>query len=117
LNAIRAWMGSHCRCFSVGVIWSLGLRSFITRAAEPRNDESLNKNTTTCFVKTTSHLSNSVKVEKACFGRGGDMLSHVKSAVQENTEGTNHIRYCIVGQGSDSLFSCHHPVCFGGQTK
>ena len=33
LNAIRAWMGSQCSCFSVGVMWSLGLRSFIRRAA------------------------------------------------------------------------------------
>ena len=33
LNAIRASMGSQCSCFSVGVMWSLGLRSFIRRAA------------------------------------------------------------------------------------
>ena len=32
-NAIRAWMGSQCSCFSVGGIWSLGLRYFIRRAA------------------------------------------------------------------------------------
>ena len=32
LNAIRAWMGSQCSCFCVGVMWSLGLRSFIGRA-------------------------------------------------------------------------------------
>ena len=44
-----------------------------------------------CFVKTTSHLSNSSKVEKACSGRGGDMLCHVQFAFQENTEVTNHI--------------------------
>src|SRR6218665_858879 len=33
LNAIRAWMGSQCSCFSIGVMWSIGLRSFIRRAA------------------------------------------------------------------------------------
>ena len=48
---------------------------------ESRDDESLNKNTTACFVKTTSHLSNYGKVEKACSGRGGDLSSHAKSAV------------------------------------
>ena len=42
---------------------------------ESGEDESLNKNTKACFVKTTSHLSNSSKVEKACSGRGGDMFS------------------------------------------
>src|SRR6218665_2574860 len=31
---------------------------------ESGDDESLNKRTTACFVKTTSHLSNSSKVEK-----------------------------------------------------
>src|SRR6218665_2700303 len=33
LNAIRASIGSQCSCSSVGVMWSLGLRSFIRRAA------------------------------------------------------------------------------------
>jgi len=33
LNEIRARMGSQCSCFSVGVMWSLGLRSFIRQVA------------------------------------------------------------------------------------
>ena len=45
------------------------------------DDESLNKNTTACFVKTMSHLSNSAKVEKTCSGSGEDMLGHDKTAV------------------------------------
>src|SRR6218665_954404 len=96
LNAIRASMGSQCSGFSVGVMWSLGLRSVIRRAAvcstedkgcsvdegrpdrtESGDEESLNKNTTACFVKATSHLSNSSKMEKAYFPRGGYMLCHV----------------------------------------
>ena len=32
-NATQACMGSRCYCFSVGVMWSLGLISFIRRAA------------------------------------------------------------------------------------
>ena len=44
---------------------------------ESGDDESLDKNTTACFVMTASHLSNSSKVEKACSCRGGDMLCHV----------------------------------------
>ena len=39
LNEIRAWMGSQCSCFSVDVIWSLGLRSFIRRAAVCRTED------------------------------------------------------------------------------
>src|SRR6218665_868291 len=58
---------------------------------ESGDDEGLNKNTTACFVKTTSPLSNYSKVDKACSGRGEDMLCHVKFAVQENTEVTYHI--------------------------
>src|SRR6218665_1005035 len=83
LNAIRAWMGSQCSCFSVGVMWSLGLRSLIRRAAvcitedrgcsvesgsrqggedrvavvESGDDESLNQNTTACFVNMTKVTS------------------------------------------------------------
>ena len=38
-------------------------------------------------------LVESSKVEKACSGRDGDLVSHIKSAVQENTEVTNHIRW------------------------
>src|SRR6218665_363222 len=34
---------------------------------ESGGDENLNKNTTACFVKATSHLSNSSKVEKSMF--------------------------------------------------
>ena|SRR6218665_1193360 len=97
LNAIWVWMGSHCSFFSVGMMWSLALRSFIRRAAVCRtevtgcsidegrtertklqwssseDEESLNNYTTACFVKTTSHLPNLVKVEKAC----SDMKSYV----------------------------------------
>ena len=44
--------------------------------------EGLNKNTTACFVKTTSHLSNSAKVGKACSGCGEDMFSHWRRFVK-----------------------------------
>jgi len=73
----------------VGVMWSLGRRPFIRRAAvcrwvavsmhgnrrgkvavvESRDDESLNKNAS--FVKATFHLQNSGEGEKACSGTGG----------------------------------------------
>jgi len=39
LNAIQAQMGSQCSGLSVGVMWYLGLRSFIRQAAVCRTKD------------------------------------------------------------------------------
>jgi len=39
LNAIEVQMGSQCSCCSVGMMWSLGLRSFNRRVAVYRTEE------------------------------------------------------------------------------
>jgi len=59
------------------VVWMRQTGKDRVAVVESGDDESLKKNTTACFVKTTSYLSNSSKVEKACSDHGGDMLWHV----------------------------------------
>src|SRR6218665_2765484 len=39
LNAILARMVNQCSCFSVGVMWSLGLRSFVRFAVVRRTED------------------------------------------------------------------------------
>lgn len=102
--------------FGVCVMWFLRLRFFLLASRsvqnrrsgcsvdegrsertelqqESRDDEILNTDTTAFFVKTTSLLSNSAKVEKANACNGGNMLCHVQLAIQQNTHVANHIRW------------------------
>ena len=46
-------------------------------SVEARDDESLDEDTKVGFVEAAFHLSDSAKVEIACFGDGRDVLSHV----------------------------------------
>src|SRR6218665_1116268 len=67
------------------------LPHFPTDSVREMTIESLNINTTEYFVKTTSHLANSAKVEKHV--RAVEETCRVLLSMQSNTEVTNHIRW------------------------
>ena len=70
-------------------------------AVESGDDESLNKNMTVCFVKKTSHLFNSARVEKTCSSSVGHMLSHfLVCSLAENRghESNRMVEFSIVIQ-------------------
>src|SRR6218665_1756999 len=104
LNAIRAWMGSQCSCLSIGVMWSLGLSSFIRRAAVCSNeDKGLTSSTTVAVVESGDDESLN-KNTTACFFEGGKSMfrpwrRHVVSCLVCSPEKhRGHESHCIVGQ-------------------